>query len=64
MAAAKEQKKTKSFQRWKMYEVSGGKLKRKNRSCPKCGQGDFMATHKDRISCGKCKYTEFTGKKQ
>lgn len=62
--AAKEQKKTKSFQRWKMYEISGGKLARKNRTCPKCGQGSFMAKHGDRASCGQCKYTEFTGKKQ
>ena len=27
--------------------------------CPKCGPGVFMATHKDRVACGKCGYTEF-----
>ena len=27
--------------------------------CPKCGAGVYMATHKDRVSCGKCGYTEF-----
>ncbi|NLL95264.1 MAG: 30S ribosomal protein S27ae [Thermoplasmatales archaeon] len=38
----------------------GGKPKKP--VCPKCGPGIFMATHKDRVSCGKCGYTEF-GKK-
>ncbi len=36
--------------------------KAKKPVCPKCGPGVFMATHKDRVSCGKCGYTEF-GKK-
>ncbi len=31
--------------------------------CPRCGPGIFLATHKDRLTCGKCKYTEFTQKK-
>ncbi len=59
-----EKKKSKSLHRYKMYQVSGNKLTRKNKYCPKCGQGDYMAMHKDRMSCGKCKYTEFVGKKQ
>ncbi len=41
----------------KYYEVKDGKLERKKRSCPKCGQGVFMAEHKDRWHCGKCGYT-------
>ncbi len=40
------------------YEVSGDSLKRKNKSCPKCGPGVFMASHKDRVTCGKCGYME------
>ena len=40
------------------YEVSGDSLKRKNKSCPKCGTGYFLAAHKDRLSCGKCGYME------
>ena len=36
------------------YKVEGDKL-----VCPKCGPGVFMATHKDRVSCGNCGYTEF-----
>jgi ubiquitin-small subunit ribosomal protein S27Ae len=36
---------------------SNGKLK--NKTCPKCGVGFILAEHKNRISCGKCGYTEF-----
>ncbi len=41
------------------YNVSGGKLERKKLSCPKCGQGVFLAEHKDRYHCGKCGYTRW-----
>ena len=47
---------------YKMYEVAGGAVKRKNKSCPKCGPSVFMAAHKDRLTCGKCGYTEFLKK--
>ena len=39
------------------------KGKIKNKSCPKCGAGFFMAGHKDRIYCGRCHYAEFISKK-
>jgi len=55
-------KKKKSSKKYKAYDISGGNLKRKNSFCPKCGQGVFMAKHKDRVTCGKCKYTEFLKK--
>jgi len=45
--------------RFKLYD----KGKTKNKSCPKCGDGFFMAGHKDRQYCGKCHYTEFSSKK-
>ncbi len=45
--------------KWEKYEISGDTLKRKNKSCPKCGDGVFMAKHSDRETCGKCGYTEF-----
>lgn len=45
-----------------LYTVSGDKIERKNRSCPKCGKGIFMGKHKDRWVCGKCKYVEYLGK--
>jgi len=44
------------------YEVSEKGLKRTRRHCPKCGPGVFMAEHQDRLSCGKCGYTEFKRK--
>ncbi|HZX45071.1 MAG TPA: 30S ribosomal protein S27ae [Candidatus Nanoarchaeia archaeon] len=50
-------KKVEKAGRWQLYETAGG-LKRKNKSCPKCGQGTFMASHKDRWTCGKCGYME------
>lgn len=39
--------------------ISGGKLERTKQYCPKCGVAVFLAEHNDRISCGKCGYTEF-----
>jgi len=43
----------------KYYEIDGDSLKRKRQTCPKCGEGFFLAEHNDRISCGRCGYTEF-----
>lgn len=48
-------------QKYKMYTIEGNGLK-KRKSCPRCGPGIFLAIHKDRLSCGKCKYTEFVKK--
>lgn len=42
-----------------LYEVEGDELVRKRKSCPKCGDGVFMAEHDDRVACGACGYTEF-----
>ena len=53
-------KKKKTSKTWKDYVVQGTKLERKNRFCPKCGVGFFMALHKNRVHCGKCGYTEMT----
>lgn len=47
---------------YKNYEVSGGSAKLKNKTCPKCGPSYLMANHKNRITCGKCHYTEFSSK--
>ena len=49
----------KPMQVWKLYQASGDKVERKNKFCPKCGAGFFLANHKDRENCGKCGYTEF-----
>jgi len=53
-----KKKPQKPMQRWKLYKVSGNKLERKNKSCPKCGSGTFLAAHKDRLTCGTCQYSE------
>lgn len=44
--------------RWNLYNISGKKIERKNKSCPKCGPGTFLAAHKDRLVCGTCHYME------
>ncbi|WP_456443584.1 30S ribosomal protein S27ae [Thermococcus sp.] len=54
--------KKKTSQKWKLYEVKGRKIIRKNKFCPRCGPGVFMAEHKDRWSCGRCGYTEWKRK--
>ncbi len=59
-----EVKKKKTFQAHSLYEISGSELKRKNKSCPKCGKGYYLAKHGDRLVCGKCQYTEFSSKKE
>jgi len=48
--------------KYKKYTITGNSAKRA-KSCPRCGPGIFLAVHKDRLTCGKCKYTEFTAKK-
>ncbi|MCK5283017.1 MAG: 30S ribosomal protein S27ae [Nanoarchaeota archaeon] len=60
----KEAKKKKPFNRYKMYSVSGDKLERKNKLCPKCGKDSYLAAHKDRLTCGKCGYVETIAKKE
>lgn len=58
MADKKSKKSKKPNQVWKLYEKKGEEISRKNKSCPKCGAGIFMASHKDRFTCGKCHYME------
>jgi ubiquitin-small subunit ribosomal protein S27Ae len=44
----------------KYYKVEdSGKVTRTRKQCPSdtCGAGIFMATHKDRVHCGKCNLT-------
>ena len=60
--AKKPRKKKPTSKKYSMYTVSGSELKRKNKFCPKCGVGVFLAQHKDRLTCGKCNYTEFVKK--
>lgn len=62
--AQKSAKKGKSTNLSLLYTIEGGKIQRKNKSCPKCGPGMFLAKHKDRLVCGNCKYTEFLSKEK
>ena len=64
MAEKEPKAKKKSIRRGHLYEVSEGKVRRKNKFCPKCGNGVFLAKHLDRWSCGKCGYTEFIKKEK
>ncbi len=58
-ASGKTQKKARAHsKRYALYEKKGDKVERKNKFCPKCGPGFFMAKHKDRDTCGKCGYME------
>ncbi len=45
-----------------IYQIEGNNITRKRRHCPRCGDGVYLAEHKNRVSCGKCGYTEFKGK--
>lgn len=55
----KEKKKKAEKKRHEYYEEKDSKVDRNRRWCPKCGVGVFLAEHKNRVSCGKCGYTEF-----
>ena len=46
-----------------IFKLEGDKIVRLRRNCPKCGDGVFLAEHKNRLSCGKCGYTEFKSRK-
>ena len=63
---AKKEKKPKEKKpgkpRSSLYDISGDKASPKNKSCPKCGQGFFLAEHSDRLVCGKCHYVEAKNK--
>ena len=54
----KQKKKKTESKRWEKYAISGNTVSRNNKFCPKCGEGIFMAEHKDRVTCGKCGFTE------
>jgi small subunit ribosomal protein S27Ae len=41
------------------YQLSGDSIKARKSVCPRCGNGVFLAEHSNRLSCGKCGYTEF-----
>jgi ubiquitin-small subunit ribosomal protein S27Ae len=66
MADDKQEKKARKsiVKAYKHYNVSGDKLERKNKTCPKCGGGVTLAQHKGRSTCGKCSYSEVRKKEE
>lgn len=62
MKMASKGKKKSPLQKSALYEIKDDKIERKNKICPRCGPGTFMADHGDRLSCGKCGYTEWKQK--
>jgi len=59
----KKPKKNKpTSQKWKFYKIENEKVIRE-RSCPRCGPGVFLAKTSNRLHCGRCHYTEFLEKK-
>ena len=48
-----------SGKKYKHYTIESGVVKRA-KSCPRCGPGIFLAVDKNRVFCGKCRYTEFS----
>lgn len=63
MAGKKDSKKNNS-KKGDYYKVSGDSIECQRQNCPKCGPGTFLGKHKDRVSCGKCGYTEFQKKRE
>lgn len=51
------------MQKREIYSMEQETLKRGRRFCPRCGPGVFLAEHGNRLTCGRCKYTEFKKKK-
>jgi small subunit ribosomal protein S27Ae len=43
------------------YKIEGDKVVRE-RSCPRCGPGVFLAVSNGRAYCGRCHFTEFEKK--
>jgi len=62
MAKKKQSKKNTPTKVYNYYKVSGDKLEKKAKFCPKCGVGVYLAQHKNRFVCGKCGYTEMIQK--
>lgn len=56
----KSKKKHTKVQIWKLYEVKGNTLTRKNEPCPRCGSGTFLASYKNRKYCGKCGWSQIS----
>lgn len=57
----KKHKNKPSSKRHTKYNIEGDKIKRE-KCCPRCGPGFFLAKASSRLYCGRCHYTEFEKK--
>ncbi len=57
-------KKSPKSKKSKHYVLEGGGIIKKGKECPKCGSGVFLAEHRNRLTCGKCGYSEIKLKKE
>lgn len=60
----KKRKPKKTSEKYKKYKITGEKVERTAKFCPRCGPGVFLAETKDRFYCGRCHYTEFKRKEK
>ncbi|MFC2143489.1 30S ribosomal protein S27ae [Candidatus Aenigmatarchaeota archaeon] len=60
----KSKKKHAIVQVWKLYDVKDGEAKPKKKFCPRCGRGTFLADHKNRSFCGKCRFSQIAVEKK
>ena len=65
MAAEKEGKRPKSKSKHAKVKMTDRYKDNKlqGRFCPRCGPGVLLAQHKNRVTCGKCGYSEISQKK-
>ncbi len=54
----KQRKNKEPSKKWEKYSLTNEKTKRE-KYCPRCGPGIFLAKHKGRLYCGRCHLTEF-----
>lgn len=54
----KKHKNKPTSKKYKFYKIDGDKVSRE-RNCPRCGPGVFLANSGGRLYCGKCHYTSF-----
>lgn len=59
----KKHKNKPTSKKYSKYKVEGDKILRNSKFCPRCGQGVFLMSSKDKEYCGKCHYSEFKEKK-
>ncbi len=57
MGKKKKAKNKQPSKKYAKYKIEGTGIVRA-KHCPKCGEGVFLADHKDRLYCGKCHYLE------